>query len=212
MAINSREFYDSWKEVNQGVVLVGEDQTLLSNDIDRSLMNTTYGPLDLANSSGDLIARVWSVVLDGITATLQIGNVDSSEWETTHHLFDLPNAEASFPSLAFDQLGKPLVTYMHNGHGWLYWYNPVTAANEIRDLGVMTTLTILLDYPFSSSTVVSDVVIFYCDANYNLKYLLQKDRYAVPYDAALVLQDAVLFGGGLQEDNTVKLIYGKARA
>lgn len=174
--------------------------------VNRTLANTCVGPVDVNVSDGDLTKRVWGIKIDDGEFIAILRTADETGWEKEVSLFTT-TGDCLYPSLTFDQLGKPLVTFMRGGHGWLWWFNPITATNEVRDMGAVDSITIAIDYPYANLSAETDVTVFTLSAG-ALSYRIQRDRYDVIYDGNADLPGAILFGGGLRSDNTFRLLYG----
>lgn len=211
MALGIPEGYSNWGVARNTIKAVGAPREILKNTLNYQFQNLTLGPADLDNTAGSVVDALWRISVKEDNKVYLAIAANETTWGEDSLFMTMNTTKMEYPTLAFDQLGKVLITWMENGKAWLYWYNPVSQQNEIKDLGVASSVTCCLDYPIPTVTVTSDIVIFTLLADGSLKYRLQSDRYDTIYDTSLKLLGATLFGGALREDNVLELEYGYAK-
>lgn len=120
--------------------------------------------------------------------------------------------DGTWPSLAFDQLGRPVFTWMVGNLPWLYWYNPLTGANETRSFpqvhagSTITSVTIAIDYPYADGAVTRNLRMFFMNTEGRVFTAKQSDRYDIIEDTGYSFPAGTfLVGGGLRKDNSFGL-------
>lgn len=131
------------------------------------------GPVAIQNPSKGLLFQVWRARYISDTVYLAAPNYPETPFFTKRCIQSI--------SLSFDQNGRPLLTYLHEGNLYLYWHHTVTQKYEHTLINTnVTSHHVSLDVRTPITILVSQVVIGYIKDN-NLYYAWQKDRYAVDY-------------------------------
>lgn len=192
---------------------------------DRKIENICLGPSAFNNDNNNLVSTVWRVAIDAGKFILSKWDNSTSAWVVTPTPTLTTTGDCTYPAVAFDQLGKPLLTFMRAGRAWLWWYNPVTTADELRDLGPALSVVIGITSPYSNAALTSDLVVVLLETDGLLVYRLQKDRYDIRYNANVDLSQSFslvdpspspltsykLVNCGLRTDNTFGVRYCKVK-
>lgn len=162
------------------------------------------GPMALNDSEGMLIARWWACWQE--SSNVVIAGAGDGGYETATVIF----AEAAVISqitLAFDQLGRPLVFYkLISNDLKLYWYDPVLGDNTITTFGQGNYPTAIFDYPTDTNQSFTDAVIFYIGTDTQIKYRKQRDRYDVEYGIPGAFGSRII-SAGLTTENRVQVVF-----
>jgi hypothetical protein len=117
-------------------------------------------------------------------------------------------------SLAFDQVGRPIIFYRENSLGVikLFWYDPTASSNQIINLGQGAFPRACFDFPHDASQGFSDVLLFYV-RNDSVFMRIQRDRfqteYPTPVTASALNKGVRIRSAGLRADNRVQVLYDR---
>lgn len=179
--------------------------------LSRETENWSLGPR--SDGEGGILAARWHIRLREGKAFLYWNDPWYVNGFVVAQTITDPSLEgATWPSLAFDQLGRPVATWMSGGMPWLYWYNPLTGANETRSFpqvhagSTITSVTIAIDYPYADGAVTSNLRMFFLNTEGRLFTAKQSDRYDIIEDTGYSFPAGTfLVGGGLRKDNSFGL-------
>lgn len=164
----------------------------------------SFGPINVSDTSKGLLDAYWTAYLSGGSIKLAVKRTVGDEWQPVATLFDQPEVPDDI-KLAFDQSGKPMVLMQVRGQLVLWWYDPVAANNVKADLGPAFSGVIALDYPKLDNVVQSDVYIYYVDANGELYYRIQRERFATEHHSSKLAARSILVALNYLTDRTVQL-------
>ena len=135
------------------------------------------GPVAIQNPSQGLLYQIWRARYVSDTVYLVAPNYTESVFFKRRCIESI--------SLSFDQNGRPLLTYLIAGNLYLYWHHTITQKYEHTLIDTqVTSHQVCLDIRTRLGILDSQVVLGYTKNN-NLYYVLQADRYMVPYLIAL---------------------------
>ncbi len=137
------------------------------------------GPISLSNTSEGLAYQIWKIWVNGDDIIV------SPEADTLNQTILFSETGITEVSLAFDQLAKPLVSYLVGGVCKLWWFNPLTSLIENRIFGPYVTPLLTMDdkRPLFSSS--SDVIFVYIRDG-AIYFRIQRDRFDIEYMAAVL--------------------------
>ncbi len=131
------------------------------------------GPIYIQDTSQGLQVQIWRARIFGDTIYLTSPNTPEFPVLTRRGIEEA--------SLAFDQNGRYLISFLIRGNLYLYWHDPVIQeyAQTFLDSEV-TSARITLDDKRRLQRDASEVILAYTKNN-SLYYRGQLDRYQVPY-------------------------------
>lgn len=127
-----------------------------------------WGGVRIRDTSQGLMSHLWTGIYEGSTLSLSNGVV-------RHNINIGLNVRSM--SFCFDQNMNPAVVYVRNGVGYLYWYDPVAAAQVTLQLDyVVEYPQITLDDHRASQVGASDIILSYIRDD-KLYCRIQRERY-----------------------------------
>lgn len=110
-------------------------------------------------------------------------------------------------SLTFDQLGRPLVFYLVGDDTLkLYWYDPILQQNTLATLATGFDPEACFDFPQDTGQSFTDILLFY-QRGEKIYMRVQRDRFAIEYEAPAVRRGFSITSSGLRVDNRVQVTY-----
>ena len=131
------------------------------------------GGADIGNASLGLDVLDWQCKYDPSTGDVMINPVG----ELDAIYLNIPGA--SEMAFAFDQNMRPVLAYMVGLTGRLRWYDTVAASFVVTEFVGIRSPRLALDDKRASQLASSDVIFAYINANGDLCYRQQRDRYEV---------------------------------
>ena len=131
------------------------------------------GPYQLADTSRGLQYQTWRTRLVGDTVYITAANHVESVVMVMRCVTEV--------SLAFDQNGRYLLTYLKNGDMWVYWYDPIAYkfVHTLLEVDVISPRA-TLDDKRDLFVTMSEVILAYVKDG-NLYYRGQNDRFGIPH-------------------------------
>lgn len=168
------------------------------------LSDISLGPVALNDSQGRLNTRYWLVTqLDG---QVLVQGATGVTWAAPVVLFDEPVSIRQI-QLTFDQLGRPLVLYRVGENTLkLYWYDPVLQQNILATLATGLDPEACFDFPQDTGQSFTDILLFY-QRGEKIYMRVQRDRFAIEYEAPAVRRGFSITSSGLRVDNRVQVTY-----
>ncbi len=141
------------------------------------------GPIHIQDTSEGLQYQIWRARIVADTVYITSATLAETPVMTVRGIEEI--------SLAFDQNGRHLLTYLVNEGVWLYWYDPILQryAHLLIEVGAISP-RITLDDKRTLQRSSSEIILAYVKNN-NLYCRSQLDRYQITY----LLQEVV--GGRL---------------
>lgn len=165
----------------------------------------TPGPAQIGISEGRNNSRYWVAYYD--EGSVFIAGSENGMWSNPELLFELQEKPLAL-SITFDQAGRPIVLYQAKGEVLtLYWYNPVTAANEMKLIATGIDPNAGLDVITNTSAEYSDVMLFYTRNN-AIYMRIQRERFEVEHETpAKLLKGLDITSTGMRVDNRYQVVY-----
>lgn len=169
----------------------------------------TLGPVELADPSEGLLARVWRAQVESDTVMVCSAWMNNGGWNEPVPLFHVddglgPLTEIDF---AFEQTGNPVVCAERptgpdgSPEVWVYFYDATIPGPVFRNFGPGRTPRALLDRPLEIGD--SDVCVFYVDDEAGrIVYRQQRERYETvhPTPAGRILGSVVERGWRIADE------------
>jgi hypothetical protein len=169
----------------------------------------TLGPKGLGDTSAGPIDRPWKIRYDPATLSFyaSAANNANTDWQPEVLLFTHTGTVFEEIDASFDQNAHIIVCGQKEGHIWVYFFNGIVGDFVFTDFGLGRTPNVVLDNPLDTSQ--SDVIVFFLDDAANrLRYLLQRDRYAVRYDTPAVgIQDSYIEDAIRSRDHRIQVYF-----
>jgi hypothetical protein len=157
-----------------------------------TVLDYETGGVAIADSSQGLAVQTWRGRLLSDTTTLTTRSIHTYTG-MVHIVLDVPDSPTISPfvvssasgikafSFTFDQLMRPVVSFIQDNHAKLYWYDSSVEAFVVTDFGSgVTSPKVTLDDKRATQVSSSDVIFAYVE-NSNLYFRAQRDRFTVPY-------------------------------
>ena len=157
-----------------------------------TVLDYETGGIAITDSSQGLAVQTWRGRLLSDTVTLTPENIGGYTG-VVHVVLDVPDNPVISPfvvlsdigitefSCTFDQLMRPIVSFVQSGRTMLYWYDTTVESFVISDYGVnVTSPKVTLDDKRASQVSDSDVIFAYIENN-KLYFRAQRDRFTVAY-------------------------------
>jgi len=136
------------------------------------------GGIALNDASEGLQYQMWHGFLDGDDICVEAPNTAKTVVYT--------GADITEISFTFDQLMRINIAFVQEGVAKLYWYDSTIADYTVTSFERGARLPrVFLDDKRDSQTEVSDILLVYI-ADYSLFYRLQRDRYEIEYELAII--------------------------
>lgn len=164
----------------------------------------SLGPLELNQSFGSLVTRYWLVTQE--ETSVVISKAEGNQWVDPVVLFEELSPIINL-ALTFDQLGRPLVFYnILSTELKLYWFNPVSGANEVKSLGAGFDPVAQFTYPFNTNLAYTDMHVYYVKDN-RIYQRIQRERFDVERFTGVEQDGIRVESAGLRLDNRFQVIY-----
>ena len=168
------------------------------------------GPIDVGDSSKGVNYRPWKAELDVGTGTIYVfpaeqvrSNQSSTVVLTDNHITEL--------SLAFDQVGRPIIAYVANQIPKLYWYDSVLGAQTTTDFLGIKSPVVFLDDKRPEASGSNDVVLCYIKDG-SLYQRLQRDRFSIEYLlTTLPARIKRIYGVGMNEVGRIMFYFRRRK-
>ena len=177
----------------------------------------TLGPVELADPSEGLLARVWRAQVESDTVMVCSAWMNNGGWNEPVPLFHVddglgPLTEIDF---AFEQTGNPVVCAERptgpdgSSEVWVYFYDATIPGPVFRNFGPGRTPRALLDRPLEIGD--SDVCVFYVDDSLGrIAYRQQRDRYEEALTTpAMADENTFIEDVAKREDRRVVVLYSR---
>lgn len=139
------------------------------------------GGIALGNASHGLSYQTWVCRSDGTDIYLSAPN--------TPELKQLPNANAVWVSLAFDQNSRPFIGYVTAaGTAFFYWFNTLTnqfTTTQLPTSGTYDRIFSAIDDLRPQNLTASDIILCYVRGS-TIFMRVQRDRFGVEYTLGTV--------------------------
>jgi hypothetical protein len=171
-----------------------------------SAYDVAVGAAELSQSDGRLDMRNWIVYQDSGYVVVR-GAIDGTTWGSPVTLFE-EAAAISDLALAFDNLGRPAVSYRKAAGGVFLWFYDSQLGAITTKLISETGITPVMDFDIKSdsSSVDADIMLFYVQDD-AIFMRLQRDRFEVAYPTGVQYPFLRLEKAGMTEDNRFQVVY-----
>ncbi len=153
------------------------------------LSDQHFGGVQLGDSSQGLSYQIWTAFINGTNVEVTAPNQSSPT-------VILTGVQADWVGLAFDQNGRPFITYAYSktGAGFYYWFDTLLGEFVTTAIpGFVPRAFAALDDIRPAQSNTSDIILAYVRAG-SLYMRVQRDRFGIEYNLGAVPATLVQIG------------------